>query len=79
LHRLNSSEIDINKNYRLWSIFNVLVEEKQLLKDYINLIEEILAKLKLPSKEKTTNGLLEMSRRRVGVKYIKFLIFNLNN
>lgn len=72
LEIMNSEEV--TKDYRLINIYRVLIEEKQLLTDYIFFVDEILNVLKINKRELILKKILILVRRRARIKYLRSLL-----
>lgn len=66
-------------DYMLFCVNTLLTEEKELLEDYNKLILEIIQTLELSDNLEIINKLLGLRKKRVSVRYIKQLIFYVNN
>jgi hypothetical protein len=77
LELINSDEV--KKDFKLINIYTVLIEEKQLLSDYIIFVDEILNILKINERDLVLKEIHTLLRRRVSVKYLRSLIMEIDN
>jgi hypothetical protein len=66
-------------DYKLFTLYTVLTEERQLLQDYKNIVLQIIEVLELSEKQEIINKLLELRNRHVSIRYLKHLIFAIYN
>jgi hypothetical protein len=75
LEIINSEEV--TKDYRLINIYRVLIEEKQLLTDYIFLVDEILNILNINDGNIIKKKIQILIRRWARIKYLRCLLSEL--